>query len=269
MYSVELALVIIFGLCIGSFLNVCIYRIPRKLSVMKPVWSFCPPCNKQLTTLENIPVFAWLFQKGRCKCGKERISVVYPAVELLGCFFAVLTYYEFGGINLTSLLVYLLCVTLVVITFIDLEFKIIPNRITYPGIIFGLVIGGIAQYDPFLFDFPITTGLVDSGIGLLIGGGFFYAISYIYYLWKNKVGLGGGDIKMMAMTGALLGWQSIFPTIFIGSLLGSVIGITFMFVKKGDRYTEIPFGPWLALGNLLYIFVMKDTTMNPFAIQQY
>lgn len=242
----------IFGLAIGSFLNVCIYRVPRKISVGRPVRSFCPECEKQLTWIENIPLVSWLAQRGKCQNCSTKIPFRYPFVEALSMVAAISSYICFRE-SLTAILVYIILATLIVITFIDLDFKIIPNRITYPGMIIGFIIGLISEfYSPFIW--PITTGIIDSLIGFAIGGGFFLSIGWVYYLFTKKVGLGGGDVKLMAMLGAVLGWQSIFPTIFLGSLFGSVIGIFIIYGQKGGRHAEIPFGPWLALGAVIYIF---------------
>lgn len=245
-------LALLFGLALGSFLNVCIYRLPRKLSVNKPIRSFCPACEAQLGWYENIPLFSWLLQRAKCKHCSEKISFRYPLVELLSGLAALASYFCFGE-NLTALVIYLVIATLIVITFIDLDFKIIPNRITYPGMLIGFAIGAVSEYF-HLFNWPITDGLLDSLIGFLLGGGFFYAVGGVYYLISRRIGLGGGDIKLMSMLGAILGWQAMFPTIFFGSMLGSVVGVLVLFTKKSGRHTEIPFGPWLALGAILYIF---------------
>ncbi len=240
------------GLLIGSFLNVAIYRVPRKLSVLKPARSFCPNCERQISWWENIPVVSWLILKGHCSGCKESISGIYPVVEILSAISAAASYLFFG-LTITGVLVYALVATLIVISFIDLEFKIIPNVISYPGIIIGLCTGIISEYTNY-FSFPITTGALDSLIGFLVGGGFFYVIAWGYYIATKRIGLGGGDIKLLAMTGSLLGWQSVPQTIVLGSILGSVIGIGAMIFAKTGRHTEIPFGPWLSIGAILYIF---------------
>ena len=242
----------IFGLVIGSFLNVVIYRVPRKLSVVSPARSYCPRCSATLSWFENIPVISWLILGGRCRHCKTRISGQYPLVELLSGAFAVLSYFHFG-LTPTAAIVYALSVTLVAISFIDLEFRIIPNVISLPGITLGLVLGIVSQFTQ-TFSWPITTGAIDSLIGMLIGGGIFYLIAWIYYLMTKKIGLGGGDIKLLGMTGAILGWESVPQTIILGSIIGSVVGIGAMLVYKTGRNTEIPFGPWLSIGALLYIF---------------
>ena len=250
--AVDIIFATLFGLIIGSFLNVVIYRMPRKLSLSSPRRSYCPKCNKTLAWSDNIPVISWTLLAGKCRYCKEPISGQYPLVELLSGIAgaASVIYY---GTTFTAGVVYLLTATLIAITFIDFEFKIIPNRISYPGMTIGLLMGIATQfYGPF--PHPLTQSAIDSLFGMIAGGGFFWSIGALYYLVTKRVGLGGGDIKLMGMTGAILGLQSVAPTIFIGSLLGSVVGIALMVIGKGGRQTEIPFGPWLSLGTIVYMF---------------
>ena len=256
---IELGFIFLFGLVIGSFLNVVIYRVPRKLSVITPLRSYCPSCNRSLSSWENIPVVSWTLLGGKCRTCKQKISGQYPLVELLAGFAAVGTYLRFGCTPTGAVIVAVLF-TLIAITFIDFEFKIIPNVISFPGMTLGLILGIVSQYTgiftcPWSVDTcPVTQSAFDSLVGFLLGGGFFYAIGVAYLLIAKRVGLGGGDIKLMAMTGAILGWQSVAPTVFAGSLVGAVIGILTMLATGGGRQTEIPFGPYLSLGAVLYIF---------------
>ena len=246
--------VTLFGLIIGSFLNVCIYRVPRKLSVVSPHRSYCPKCERTLTSWENIPVFSWLLLRGRCRGCQESISGQYPLVELLSAIASVESYLTFGATP-TAVVVYLFTATLIVITFIDFEFKLIPNVISYPGITFGLILGIVSQYTHIFASPPLTESAWDSLIGMYAGGGFFWLIGWVYYIATKDVGLGGGDIKLLGMTGAILGWHSVGPTILAGSLLGSIAGISLILFGGGSRKSEIPFGPWLSMGALLYVFV--------------
>ncbi|MBL7663071.1 prepilin peptidase [bacterium] len=252
MIDLSLVYVVILGLGIGSFLNACIYRVPRKLSVAFPTRSFCPKCNKTILWWENIPVLSWFILWGKCSKCRLPISPVYPLVEVLSLCVALASYFYYG-LTPTGVVVYLFSAALIVITFIDFEFKIIPDVIDLPGIIIGFIIGGLSQFLN-IFEFPITTGLADSLFGFLAGGGFFFVIAEVYYRVTGKEGLGGGDIKLMAMAGSILGWRSIAPAIFVGSLLGSIIGIGLMFIKGEGRNLEIPFGPWLSAGILSYMF---------------
>ena len=221
------------GLLIGSFLNVAIYRVPRHLSVSKPARSFCPKCNTTLKSWENIPLISWIIQLGKCRHCQQPISGQYPLVELLSGIGAAASTLYFG-VTPTALVVYCLVASLIVISFIDLEFKIIPNVISFPGMIIGCIIGIVSQYTN-IFDYPVSPGAFDTVLGFLLGGGIFYAIGWVYYLFTKKIGLGGGDIKLLAMTGSILGWQSVPQTIILGSLIGSVVGITVMIVKKSGR----------------------------------
>jgi len=248
----EILYIAIFGLMIGSFLNVCIYRVPRKLSVVSPARSYCPSCQRQLTALENIPVVSWIVLGGKCKSCRNPISGQYPLVEILSAAAAVETYLKFG-FTPTGVVLYALIAALIVITFIDFEWKIIPNVISYPGITLGLLLGAASQYTG-LFAEPLSQSAWESLIGMYAGGGFFWIIGEIYYRMTNTVGLGGGDVKLMGMTGAVLGYHSVAPTIFVGSLLGSIIGIALILFRGGNRRSEIPFGPWLSAGAILYIF---------------
>ena len=249
----------LLGLILGSFLNVCIYRVPLRISVMSPARSFCPTCNRTLTALENIPVLSWVAQRGRCKGCASPISWRYPFVEILAGASGVARYLKYG-ITPIGLIVFVLCLVLIVVTFIDLDHWIIPNRITYPGVVIGLGLGVLAETteflrcSPFADICPVTQGLSDTVIGLLVGYGFFWIIGVAYYAATKNVGLGGGDVKLLAMTGAILGWRSVPPTIFIGSLVGSVIGIAAMIITGKGRKTEIPFGPSLAIAVVIYMF---------------
>lgn len=248
----KLFAVTVLGLLIGSFLNVCIYRIPRKLSVASPRRSFCPNCQTQLTWYDNIPVFSWILLNGKCRFCRKTISGKYPLVELLSAAMAVATYIHFG-ITPTGVAVFLLLEALLVMTFTDFELMIIPNVISFPGMTIGLLLGIVSQYT-LAFDWPITKSAWDSLLGFLFGGGFFYAIGMVYYLVSKRIGLGGGDIKLLGMTGAIMGVNSVAPTIFYGSIIGAVIGIIMIIIKGGGRHTELPFGPWLSLAAILYIF---------------
>jgi len=243
----------LFGLLIGSFLNVVIWRVPLKKSVVSPSRSFCPKCETQLSWLENIPVVSWVVLGAKCKTCKAPISGRYPFVELLSAIAAGMCAIKFGATP-TAVLVYAFTATMIVISFIDLDHMIIPNVISFPGMIFGLFLGCLTQYVDW-FSWPVTPGAMESLIGFLAGGGFFWIIGEVYYRMSGVVGLGGGDVKLTAMIGAILGWESLLSTIFGGCLLGAIVGTAMMLIHKSGRKTEIPFGPWLAAGSLIYIFL--------------
>ncbi|MDD2942256.1 MAG: prepilin peptidase [bacterium] len=243
--------VVILGMLIGSFLNVCIWRVPLRISVSNPRRSFCPKCKHQILWYENIPVFSWLFLRGRCSSCSEKIGIRYPLVELASGAVAWLCLYHFG-FTPTAGVIYVFCAVLIVITFIDLDHKIIPNRINFPGIWAGLFLALITENFPGVFEAPLSQSLFDSLIGAALGYGIFNAIFWAFYFVTKKEGLGYGDMKFMAMVGAIFGWQMILPTIFIASVAGSVVGLIYLKIT-GDN--EIPFGPWLALGVFLQIFL--------------
>lgn len=235
----------VFGLVIGSFLNVCIFRIPRELSIVNPP-SACPNCKTPIKPWDNIPVISYLLLAGKCrKCG-EKISFRYPFVELLNAAMYVAVLLTFGlGWHLPLLFAFVS--TMIVITFIDLDFQIIPDVITLPGMLIGLGASYFIFPDPFTR--YSTVGLVNSLIGLLGGGGFFYLMAIL-----SRGGMGGGDVKMMAMVGAFTGWKGVFLTTLVGSLSGSIVGIALMILKGKGRKTKIPFGPFLAAGSLVTLF---------------
>jgi leader peptidase (prepilin peptidase)/N-methyltransferase len=249
----------ILGAILGSFLNAVIYRVPRRLSLFEPARSFCPTCNKTLTWWQNIPIFSFLLQGGKCVNCKQKIPARYLIVELLAAASGYATV-EVFGINPTGIVVFALVLTLIAISFIDLDHKIIPDRISFPGMIIGLIIGMVSQYSnifrcrPFQHLCPVSQGAVDSLIGFIAGGGFFWLIGWGYFVATKKDGLGFGDVKLMAMTGAILGMHSVAPTVILGSLTGAVVGVAVMIATGGGRNTEIPFGPWLSIGAILYIF---------------
>ena len=242
-FSFALAVVsLIFGLIIGSFLNVCIYRIPAGISIVSPS-SRCPQCGVSIRWYQNIPILSYLILGGKCRACRTGIPWRYPFVEALTGGLFVLVYLSFG--LTTTLGVYCLFVAaLIVITFIDLDHQIIPDVISLPGIVVG-----------FLCSFAIPwLSWTDSLLGILLGGGSLWLVAVVYELLTKKEGMGGGDIKLLAMLGAFLGWKAILPIIFISSLIGSLVGIPLMLVKKADSKLAIPFGPFLALGALIYLF---------------
>ncbi|MGD0819286.1 MAG: prepilin peptidase [Desulfomonilia bacterium] len=234
-------IVVLFGLFIGSFLNVCIYRIQKGESIVWPP-SHCPKCTKALKPWDNIPVISYLILKGRCRYCTEPISVRYPVVELLSALLAVSLLYRFG-MSVTFLIYYLWACVLLIITFIDLDIQIIPDRLSLGGIVVGLLV---------VYWLPVT--YKDALIGLILGGGLLLAIIYGYYFLTKKEGMGGGDVKLLAMIGVFTGWQGVLFTVFASSLMGTMVGIPWGLLKKGTLKAAIPFGPFLALGALIYVF---------------
>ena len=232
----------VYGAIVGSFLNVCICRLPENRSVVSPP-SSCPSCGYRIRWYDNIPIASFLLLGGRCRSCKAPISIRYPLVELTNGLLTVMLFIKFGP-TLTFLAFFLLCSALVAVTFIDLDHQIIPDAISLPGIVAG-----------FAFSFFLPwLGWKASLIGLLAGGGSLLLVAYGYQLLTGKEGMGGGDIKLLAMMGAFLGWKSIPFILFSASLVGSVIGVSVMLARGRDSKLAIPFGPFLAFGAILYIF---------------
>ena len=228
----------LFGLITGSFLNVVIYRLPRGRSVVWPA-SACGGCGRELRWFENIPIVSWVVLGAKCARCKAPISWQYPLVEATtAVLFVLVTWLTPAGPLLAARLIFV-C-GLVVLFGIDLEHQILPNSITLPGIVAGLI-----------FSLAGPPGLRDAVIGVLLGGGVLYAIAAGYYLWRREEGLGMGDVKMLAMIGAFLGWQAVLLTLVLASLSGAVIGVAMMALQRGTMKYALPFGTFLALGALV------------------
>lgn len=242
LFVILLAFSFVFGAVIGSFLNVCIYRIPAGESIVKPR-SRCPHCFALIRWYHNIPLLSWLLLHGRCADCSAPVSWRYPLVELLNGLLFALLFYRFGLHPVTPVF-WLLAAALVVISFIDLDHQIIPDVISLPGIPVGFL---CAFFVPWV-------SWQSSLAGILFGGGSLLAIALGYELLTGKEGMGFGDVKLLAMLGAFLGWTVVFPTIFIGSVLGSLVGVPLMLIRKADRHLAIPFGPFLAAGALVYLY---------------
>ena len=233
--------IFLFGAAVGSFSNVCIYRLPKKLSIISPS-SQCPSCSKGISPFDNIPIISFLMLRGRCRYCQSPISWRYPIIETITGLIFLSLYLNFR-ISPQFFIYALLIISLIIIAFIDLEHKIIPDVITFPGIIIGLAIS-IAM--------PHIT-LLNSFKGFVLGGGLFYAIAII-----SRGGMGGGDIKLIAMVGSFLGWKNVLLTIFLGSFFGSIAGIALIILKKKNRKDMVPFGPFLSLGAIVSIFFGRE-----------
>jgi leader peptidase (prepilin peptidase)/N-methyltransferase len=236
-------LVFMFGMCIGSFLNVCIHRLPSSMSIINPSRSFCPQCNSAIQFYDNIPVFSYLWLKGRCRNCKASISLRYPLVELMAGILAIAILFMFG-LTLEGVVYFVFISSLLVITFIDIDHKIIPDIITLPGIPIGLAAS---------FVLPDMT-FKSSLLGLLVGGGSLLLVAWTYSLITQKEGLGGGDIKLLGMIGTFIGWKGVIFTIFAASLTGTLVGIIVMLLKGKNLKFAIPFGPFLSIGAMSYVF---------------
>lgn len=231
-----------FGLCVGSFLNVCIYRIPASKSIVYP-GSTCPRCATAIRFYDNIPLISYLLLAGKCRHCKAKISARYPLVELLGGLFALCVFLKFG-LTIEALIYYVFIAVLLAIAFIDIDHRIIPDIISIPG---------IAVFFLAAFAIPALTWK-ESLLGILVGGGSLFLVAWVYHLLTKKEGMGGGDIKLLAMIGALIGWKGVLFSIFVSSATGTIVGLAAMLATRQNMKLAVPFGPFLAVGAITYIF---------------
>ncbi len=224
----------ILGLAIGSFLNVCIHRLPADQSIVRP-GSRCPACERPLRWFENVPILSFVFLGGRCRTCRARISQIYPLVELLTPSVFVLQYAYVGWQPLLAVRL-LFSSAMIVLLVIDLRHRILPNVITLPGIAVGLV--AALAFEP---------GWRSSLAGMVIGGGGLFMVREAYYRLRRREGLGMGDVKMLAMIGAFLGWHQMLVTLLLASLMGSVFGIAMLGLGVGSRTYALPLGSFLAV----------------------
>jgi leader peptidase (prepilin peptidase) / N-methyltransferase len=264
------AVVFIFGLLFGSFFNVVIYRLPLGESIVFP-GSHCPACGLEIKWYDNIPVISYaILLRGRCRNCGVRISPIYPAVELLvACLYLLLFLIHRDQISQGSwlpLVVDIVFVSLIVpLVFIDLCHKLLPNAITYPGLLVLLVMRAIVPDPWILAHTPAPFGLASapnwavslfgSVLGAAVGGGALWLVREAYYRFRHVEGMGLGDVKMMLMVGAFLGWQLTLLTIFMGSLLGSLVGILVILIRGGSMKMQIPFGVFLGPAAIVALFV--------------
>ena len=259
----------VFGAIWGSFANVAISRLPEGLSVLWPP-SRCPTCSSRIRYYDNIPIFSWFILRGRCRDCEVPISFRYPMVELLVALLSLGIVLRSGSAAM-YFLYFTFLLALVILSFIDLDHWMLPDVITLPGIALGLAVSFFHPGVPSGF----TIGPIDSVIGAAFGAGILYAVALVFRLVTGKVAMGFGDVKMMAMVGAFLGWRSIVPVIFLSSLQGSLAGIAILLFSKrpkplprnekqaeGDQEEEdfvptshhVPYGPFIALGAMEYLF---------------
>jgi leader peptidase (prepilin peptidase)/N-methyltransferase len=231
-----------FGLIVGSFLNVVIHRLPKDESLVVPR-SRCPACQTPIRPVDNIPILSFILLRGRCRSCGNSISWRYPLVEgLTGILFA-LTVVRFGVSLQAAFLASFLC-GLVVVSFIDLDHQIIPNAITLPGIPLGVLAGLLVGQPPFL----------DRLIGSLAGAGFLYLVLFYGGVLYGQEAMGEGDLNLIALVGAFLGWKAVVITILVGCLVGSVVGLSLIALGRVGRRQHIPFGPFLSLGAVVALF---------------
>lgn len=233
----------LLGAILGSFANVVIYRMPRGESVVKPR-SHCFQCKKMVKWYDNIPILSWFILRGKCRHCQANFSFRYPLVEFITGVLFVLSFEYAGGFTWTLLEYLLFVFPIVICTFIDLDHMILPDEFTLSGIVIALVGAWLNPQREFL----------EALLGMLMGGGFLWGIAIVYYLVTKTEGMGGGDIKLLAWIGALIGWKGIPFVIMISAIIGSVVGILASRKSSTGLKTVIPFGPFLALAALIYLF---------------
>ncbi len=237
----------LLGAIVGSFLNVVILRLPESSqSIVFPA-SHCPQCSSPLRWFENIPILSYIILLGRCGHCKQRISIQYPLVELLMSLITAALVFRFQ-LSLATAGYFVFSAALLVIIFIDIRLQIIPDVISLPGIVLGFLFCLVSD----------TVTWKSSLIGLLAGGGVLYAVALFYATLRKIDGMGGGDIKLLAMIGAWLGWQALPFVILMSSTTGSIIGLIAMRRQKKGGQTRIPFGPFLSLAALVYVYYSEN-----------
>jgi leader peptidase (prepilin peptidase)/N-methyltransferase len=232
----------ILGCVFGSFYNVVIYRLPIGQSIVRP-GSMCPTCGDAIAFYDNVPLFSWVLLGGRCRHCKASISARYPLVEGASGLLALLLFRRYG-LHPQFFIEYIFCSILLIITMIDFDTFLIPDILSLPGIALGFA---LSFFTPRLLWW-------ESLLGILAGGGFFYAIASAYAHLRHKEGLGGGDIKLLGMIGAFIGLKGVAFTVFASSISGMIIAIPLMLISGKGLGSALPFGPFLALGAVAYIF---------------
>jgi leader peptidase (prepilin peptidase) / N-methyltransferase len=253
----------LFGLVIGSFLNVCIVRIPERKSIVTPA-SACPNCGAAIRPWDNIPVASWLLLRGKCRACRTKISWMYPVVELLtgalfwGCYYAF-------GLSTEALKWAIFSALTIVLVFTDMRERILPDRVNFSGFAAGLLLslvtkpsdGAALWIANRIFDFPPPTpvvALADALLGAAFGSGLLWLVAEAYFRLRGREGMGLGDVKMMLMAGTFLGLKRTLLTILAGSVIGSVLGLAFMMAKRKGSDYELPFGTFLGMAAVLVMF---------------
>lgn len=254
-----LAFVTVAGACIGSFLNVVIHRVPREESIVFPN-SRCPACGTNIKPYDNLPVVSWLILRGRCRACRAPISARYPAVEALTAALFALTFLARPAVSLSLLFDLAFVASIVALVFIDAEHMILPNAITYPGLLLALVaralvpnLDGVGFVTDPSGGFPVwALSLVGAALGAAVGGGSLWLVGWLWQRARGVEAMGLGDVKMLLMVGAYLGWPLTVLTIFLGVVTGSLAGVALM-LKRGERDMQmlLPFGIFLGVGALV------------------
>jgi leader peptidase (prepilin peptidase)/N-methyltransferase len=240
----------VFGLIVGSYLNVVIYRVPLGISTVLPR-SRCPQCGAAIRAVDNVPVLSFLLLRGRCRRCGARISWRYPAVEAATAALFLACFLRFG-ISLETPVAALFTALLLALAMIDYDHMILPDVLTWPGIVLGILLQPLVPWAR-LWDGP-WGAVAGAVLGALLGSGVLLAVWVAWYLWRHEEGMGLGDVKMLALIGAFLGWQGVLVALFFAALLGAVVGLTLMAVRGLDFKAKLPFGVFLALGGLIALF---------------
>jgi len=244
---------------LGSFANVCIYRIPRRESIIEP-GSHCPKCGKQIKWYDNIPLISYAFLGGRCRYCGGKISLQYPLIELITGFLFLLTYQKFRGTPFTIIIFLLLVLSLIIVSTIDFQTGYIPNEFTYPLIVLGLFSSPfnsfLKEYSGAIISSSKELSLILSSFqGLIVGGGMLYLIALLGRGMFKREAMGGGDIKLISGIGPFLGAVNVLWVIFLASLLGAITGVVLGITGKYKKFQEIPFGIYISLGTaLVFLF---------------
>jgi len=239
------------GSCLGSFLNVCIYRLPREQSIIRPR-SRCTKCRRQIAAYDNIPFISYVILGGRCRHCRKRISLRYPLIEAMTGLATIAVFQRFGMSGVGLVYLAFVC-ALITASFIDLEFRIIPDEISLGGLVLGVILSALI---PSLHGTESRwLALGRSVIGFLVGGGLLYGTGIIGDFIFKKESMGGGDIKLLAMAGSILGWKLVLLTFFISPMLAVIPGLVVLFVKRSH---VIPYGPFLSLGLVLSLFFGQE-----------
>lgn len=231
-------LVFIIGLIIGSFLNLCIYRIPRNQSIIFPS-SHCPKCNNAIKKYDLIPLFSYIFLKGKCRNCSEKISIKYPFVELMTGIFFLMVFLNFN-LSIEFFKSSVLLSILIVVTYIDLEYSIIPGKLMIFALICGIIFNIVGN--------KFNNYLLNYVYGFLVGGGTILLIVLL------TGGMGGGDIQLMSVIGLFLGFKYTLVTLMLSFILGAIAGITLIILKKKSRKDYMPFGPWISIAAFISLF---------------
>ncbi|MCH7760886.1 prepilin peptidase [candidate division TA06 bacterium] len=259
--------IVLIGASIGSFLNVCIFRIPEGESLIRP-GSHCPQCGVNILPWDNIPVLSYLLLRGRCRSCSGRISLQYLIVELLTPLLLISLFFYFRELPLSTFIQYfifssLFTLFLIVIFFIDLNHRIIPDKITYPGMLLGVLHSFLRLEDSRFTDSIFQSSIFQSSVfqslvGLVGGGGFLYLVMKVgQWVYKKEV-MGGGDVKLAAMVGGFLGGSGVALTLFLAFLGGSMVGVGLILLRKMHRSSLIPFGPFIVFGAFLTLFFQEE-----------